>query len=310
MAFGPAARHVGEHGKNRQFIIVVPKNEGIVPEKNEAKCENDEPGERCAKEIVGRLCQTSANWDLVFAAFHRNALQHDRCPLGHHQDLFLNPVFARGFKQTLRRFMQRFEAQAKSSVMHRNQSFGTEFEKSFHGFFWIHVNFPACRRFVSTDGKQSNFDRVAVTDFSEAGEVGAIAAVKNGSAIRRNDEPAKVAVQICEKPGTPVMTGRERNFERTQLDCLPVIELVHDVKTEIVHQVSHAHWHNDRLVGCHAPQRAPVEMIEMSVSHQNEINRWQMMDFEPRLFQTLDYLEPLRPVRVNQDIDLVGLNKK
>ena len=31
MAFGPTARHVGEHGQNRQFIIVVPKNQWIVP---------------------------------------------------------------------------------------------------------------------------------------------------------------------------------------------------------------------------------------------------------------------------------------
>jgi hypothetical protein len=85
---------------------------------------------------------------------------------------------------------------------------------------------------------------------------------------------------------------------------------VHDVKAEIMYEVPYTHWNNDRLVGCHAAQRAPVEMIEMSVSHQNEINRWQMMDFEARLFQTLDYLEPLRPVWINQDIDLVGLNKK
>src|SRR4030095_1513843 len=105
------------------------------------------------------------------------------------------------------------------------------------------------------------------------------------------------------------MTRCERNFERTQLDCLPIIELMHDVKTEIVHQVSHAHRHNDRLVGRDAAQGAPVEMIEMSVSYQNEINRWQMMDFEARLFQTLDYLEPLRPVRINQDVELMGLNK-
>jgi len=134
--------------------------------------------------------------------------------------------------------------------------------------------------------------------------------VKNGSAIRRNDKSAKVAVRIRKKPSTPVMTRRERNLERPQLDCLPVIELVHDVKTEVVHQVSHTDRHNDRLVGRHAAQRAPVEMIEMSVSHQNEINRWQMMDFEARLLQTLDYLEPHRPVRINQDIDLVSLNKK
>ncbi len=106
------------------------------------------------------------------------------------------------------------------------------------------------------------------------------------------------------------MTGRERNFERTQLDCLPVIEFVHDVEAEIMHQIPDTHRHNDRLIGRHAAQRAPVEMIEMSVSHQNEINRWQMMNFEARLLQTLDHLEPLRPVRIDQDIDLVSLNKK
>ena len=68
--------------------------------------------------------------------------------------------------------------------------------------------------------------------------------------------------------------------------------------------------HNDRLVGRNAAQRAPVEMIEMRVSHQDEINRWQMMNLEARLFQSFDYLEPLRPDRIDQDIDFVSLNKK
>ena len=106
------------------------------------------------------------------------------------------------------------------------------------------------------------------------------------------------------------MTRCERNFERTQLDCLPVIELVHDVEAEIVYQVTYAHRHNDRLVGRNAAQRTPVEMIEMSVRHQDEIDRRQMMNFETRLLQTLDYLEPLRPVRIDQDIHFVSLNKK
>src|SRR5438046_1738401 len=51
-------------------------------------------------------------------------------------------------------------------------------------------------------------------------------------------------------------------------------------------------------------------MIEMSVSHQDEIDRRQMMNLEARLLHTLDYLEPLRPVRIDQDIDFVSLNKK
>ena len=106
------------------------------------------------------------------------------------------------------------------------------------------------------------------------------------------------------------MTRCQRNFERAKLDCLPVIELVHDVEAEIVYQVTYAHRHDDWLVGRNAAQRTPVEMIEMSVSHQDEVDRRQMVNFEARLLQTLDYLEPLRPVRIDQDIHFVSLNKK
>ena len=35
-----------------------------------------------------------------------------------------------------------------------------------------------------------------------------------------------------------------------------------------------------------------------------------MMNFEARLFETLDNLEPLRPVWIDQDIGLVSLNEK
>src|SRR5947209_19019399 len=104
------------------------------------------------------------------------------------------------------------------------------------------------------------------------------------------------------------MTRCQRNFERAKLDCLPVIELVHDVEAEIVYQVTYAHRHDARLVGRNAAPRTPVEMIEMSMSHQAEIDRRQMMNLEARLHQTLDYVEPLRPVRIDQDIDFVSLN--
>jgi len=51
-------------------------------------------------------------------------------------------------------------------------------------------------------------------------------------------------------------------------------------------------------------------MIEMCMRHQDKINRRQMMNFEAWLFQPLDHLEPFRPDRVDQDIDLVGLDEK
>ena len=42
MAFTPAARDIGEHGQDRQLVIVVPENERIAPEQGETKCDNDD----------------------------------------------------------------------------------------------------------------------------------------------------------------------------------------------------------------------------------------------------------------------------
>ena len=85
---------------------------------------------------------------------------------------------------------------------------------------------------------------------------------------------------------------------------------MHDVKPEIVDQVSHTRWNHDWLVRSYAPQRAPVEVIKMRMRHEYEVNRRQMMNFEARLFQSFDDLEPFRPNRIDQDVYLVRLNKK
>ncbi len=41
MPFRPTPRHIGEDGQHRQFIIVIPKNQRIMPEKKQAE-DNDE----------------------------------------------------------------------------------------------------------------------------------------------------------------------------------------------------------------------------------------------------------------------------
>jgi len=51
MAFRPAARHIGEYGQDGQFIIVIPKNEWVVPKQDEAKSDDDQAGTDCAEEI-------------------------------------------------------------------------------------------------------------------------------------------------------------------------------------------------------------------------------------------------------------------
>ena len=170
------------------------------------------------------------------------------------------------------------------------------------------MHFATGRRLVSADWQQGNVDFVTVADFLEAGKISTVAAMKNGAPVHRDDEAAKGAMQIGQKSRAPVMARCKRDFQRAELHRLPVIELVHDMETKIVHQISHAHRHNDRLIGRDVPQRPPVEMIEMRVRHQDEINRREMMNLETWLLEPLDHLQPLRPIRIDQDVDLVGLN--
>ena len=82
------------------------------------------------------------------------------------------------------------------------------------------------------------------------------------------------------------------------------------MKTELVHQIPHADGHNDRLIRRNAPQRAPVEMVEVSVGDEDQINRRQMMNFEAWSLQSFDHLEPLRPDRIDQYVEFVGLDEK
>src|SRR5438093_631619 len=117
-------------------------------------------------------------------------------------------------------------------------------------------------------------------------------------------------MQIRQETGAPVVTGGERNLKRPEFDRLPVIELVHNMKAQIMDEVSYAHRHNNRLIRRNAPQGAPVEVIEVGMRNEDKINRRQMVNFETWLFQPLDHLEPFRPNRVDQDVDLVGLDEK
>ena len=69
------------------------------------------------------------------------------------------------------------------------------------------------------------------------------------------------------------MTRRKRNLEGSKFHGLPVIELVHNVEAKIMHQISYAYRHGNRLISCYASQRSSIEMIKVGVGHENEINR-------------------------------------
>ena len=134
--------------------------------------------------------------------------------------------------------------------------------------------------------------------------------MKDGASVCCDDKSAKIAMRIRKEAGAPVVAWRKRNFKWTQFHRLPVIELVHDVETELMHQIPHAYGHDDGLICCNAPQSAPVEMIEVSVGDEDQVNGRQMMNFEAWSLQSFDHLEPLRPDRIDQYINVVGLNEK
>ena len=219
-------------------------------------------------------------------------------------------MLSRGRLQSLQRLMQRLEAEAETSVMHRDESLRFQFNERFDRFFRIHVNFAAANRLVSADGQKRDVDLVMFADFPEAGEESTVAAMKNRSAIHGDGKPAKTAMQIGQETRAPMITGRQRNFDRAEFDRLPVIELVHNLKPEIVHEISHADGDDDRLIGRDFAQGAPVEMIEVRMCDENEIDLGQVMNFKSGLLQTFDHAKPLRPIGIDENVDLRGLEQE
>src|SRR5207302_9200670 len=117
-------------------------------------------------------------------------------------------------------------------------------------------------------------------------------------------------MSIGEKTRAPMMCGSQRNFQRTEADRLPFIKLVHDIESEPMNQTSDTDRNNDWLIGRNRAQRAPIEMIEMRVRHENEIDRRQMMNMKSRLLESFDHAQPHRPDRIDQHVRFVGLDQE
>src|SRR5205823_5056238 len=96
--------------------------------------------------------------------------------------------------QSFRWFIERFEAESKSAIVHRHQGFGAQLDERLHSFFRVHVHFAARRWVVGADRQQRDVDLVPLPDFLEPREISAVAAVKNRSSIHRDDESAETAV--------------------------------------------------------------------------------------------------------------------
>src|SRR5215471_17524487 len=103
---------------------------------------------------------------------------------------------------------------------------------------------------------------------------------------------------------------RERDAQRSELDRLPFIEFVDNVKSEPVNETTNTDRNDDRLIGSNCAQRSAIEMIKMRVSHEHEIDRRQMMNVKARLLQSFNHAQPHRPNRIDQHIGVVRLDQK
>ncbi len=85
---------------------------------------------------------------------------------------------------------------------------------------------------------------------------------------------------------------------------------MNDIKTEIVNQVPDPDRDYDWLIGCNSTQSSPIEMVEMRVRDEDKIDRRQMINLKTGAFQTLDHLQPHRPIRVDQDVHRFHLDQE
>jgi hypothetical protein len=108
----------------------------------------------------------------------------------------------------------------------------------------------------------------------------------------------------------PVVAGSELHFGRPDGARLPVIQFMHAMESQIVHEISDIKGDDDRLLFRHGTKGFAVEMIEVGVRDQHEVNVRKIVDLQPRHFHALHDLQPVRPVRVDQHVEAACPDQK
>src|SRR5438874_898332 len=61
MSFRPTPRHIGEDGQNRKLVVIIPKQEWIMPEQQETECHDDESGKESANKVVRGIASSPSS---------------------------------------------------------------------------------------------------------------------------------------------------------------------------------------------------------------------------------------------------------
>ncbi len=206
--------------------------------------------------------------------------------------------------------MQGFVAKAESAKMHGDHHLRAEFTKRLQGLFGIHVHIPFRRRFIGADRKQGQLDLGAFSDFFESVKVSGVATVEDRPSGVFNEKTSEPPVAIVQNARPPVPRGGERDLQRPMFKTLPMAQLMDAVKSESMDKATDMLGDSDRLITRDGTKRATIQMIKMGVSNEDQVDGGKVVKFDSGMFDALDDLQPLRPIRVNENAVLGSLNEE
>ena len=132
----------------------------------------------------------------------------------------------------------------------------------------------------------------------------------NGVAAQVDHVSPVATMQVRDLAGSPVFRWNKGYGGAGEPEAFPPVHLVDFFKTQPVDQVSYACGYNNGLVGRDAAKAFAVEVIEMGVGDQDEINVGKVMMGQPRMPKSPDHQNPIRPVRIHQDVAAGSLEEK
>ena len=145
-------------------------------------------------------------------------------------------------------------------------------------------------------------------DVLEAVKIGAVARVINSPALILQDEPAVTAMVIVQRARAPVLAGREGDLPIALRKTLPPFQLDDACEAEVLGQIADAPRHHADFRTRQAAQRRFVEMIEVRMRQQHQINPRQVPDFQAGTLDALQEEQPVRKIRVNQNVQVRKLD--
>lgn len=206
--------------------------------------------------------------------------------------------------------MHGLETETECSVVHGNEQLGVHFHKRLECLFGIHVDIAFAHVVVGPDGQKRDLDFFPLSDFFESVEIGTVACMENGAALVFHDEAAEASVGIMQHACTPVKRGSQCDVQAAVGKGLPAPQFLHVVESEVVHQIADVFGDDDGLFVCDGAEGPAVEMVEVGVGDKHEVDVGEVVKFDSGMSQAFDDFQPFRPVRVDQNAVLAGLEKE